>query len=535
MLLCIERNTGLQISYEKTCIYRIGSLRNSNAQCYTARPLAWSDEDIQLLGVTITNDAIQSNASFDAIINKMDNVVNCWQHRQLSLMGKILLINTLMGSLFVYQMSVLPSFTIKQLTKIYELVNKFLWKGKRPKIPLKVLQNFKTQGGQKLVNFEIRQIAAHTSWIVKIVKDDQWKYVIHEMLPDIGVKIFQCNLHRKHCKILRMNESFWYDIVLSWCKYHCYNLQDQEEVLKQILWYNSHLLVRGEPIKPTKLDLNCTLQTVSDILDGNNEFLTIQQINDRHLINMNWLRYANIKASIPEYWRTLLNGQIIDVNVEHRLELEIVCKKKQPCQYVYNYLMENFHATNISRYAIKWIRKLDSQIAISEFIELFQKIKCLTDVIKLQDFQYRLLLNKIYANDTLSKWGKVTSDICNICKKEIQTTIHMLYYCSKAVILWKYVKEQLLQNLDNCFTAETVIFNTVHKNKKHVSKLITLVTKQFIYQSKCLNKQPTSKGLLAEVTFMYNLEKQTSQTNSKQFNSFEKKWRPVSIDKLFWK
>ena len=51
VLQCIEANIGLRVSYEKTTVYRIGSLKGSNAKIYTTAPLAWSDQDVELLGV----------------------------------------------------------------------------------------------------------------------------------------------------------------------------------------------------------------------------------------------------------------------------------------------------------------------------------------------------------------------------------------------------------------------------------------------------------------------------------------------------
>ena len=53
------------------------------------------------------NDAKHSNNCFEPNIAKMENVVNLWFNRQLALMGKVLLVNTLMSSLFTYKMSVL--------------------------------------------------------------------------------------------------------------------------------------------------------------------------------------------------------------------------------------------------------------------------------------------------------------------------------------------------------------------------------------------------------------------------------------------
>ena len=45
-LTCLERNTGLKISYEKSTIYRLGSLKGSDAKYYTLKPLQWSDGEL---------------------------------------------------------------------------------------------------------------------------------------------------------------------------------------------------------------------------------------------------------------------------------------------------------------------------------------------------------------------------------------------------------------------------------------------------------------------------------------------------------
>ena len=40
----IETNTGLTVSYDKTLIYRIGSLANSDAKLYTSKNFHWTNE-----------------------------------------------------------------------------------------------------------------------------------------------------------------------------------------------------------------------------------------------------------------------------------------------------------------------------------------------------------------------------------------------------------------------------------------------------------------------------------------------------------
>ena len=43
-LVLFENNTGLKHYYEKSTVYRIGSLKKSNAKYYTSKELAWTNE-----------------------------------------------------------------------------------------------------------------------------------------------------------------------------------------------------------------------------------------------------------------------------------------------------------------------------------------------------------------------------------------------------------------------------------------------------------------------------------------------------------
>ena len=48
--------TGLLINYEKSLVYRIGSLRDSNAKFYSARKLIWTDKPFKILGIIMTTN-----------------------------------------------------------------------------------------------------------------------------------------------------------------------------------------------------------------------------------------------------------------------------------------------------------------------------------------------------------------------------------------------------------------------------------------------------------------------------------------------
>ena len=127
----IEKNTGLVVSYEKTTVYRIGSLKNTAAKLYTTKPIKWSDEDIDLLGVQISNTMHQNTNNFNKIIDTAEKLTQVWSLRNLTLTGRIMIINTLIASLFVYQMYVLPLMDKKQLEKLQGILEAYIWKGKK--------------------------------------------------------------------------------------------------------------------------------------------------------------------------------------------------------------------------------------------------------------------------------------------------------------------------------------------------------------------------------------------------------------------
>ena len=121
--------SGFMLSYEKTTLYRIGSLRHSSAMMYNVDQVSWSNEDITVLGVTISHDDILDK-NYMSIIEKSKGVLNAWHNRGISLLGKVQVVNALIGSLFVYKMMVLPTIPDSIVKKNGELNKRILveWK-----------------------------------------------------------------------------------------------------------------------------------------------------------------------------------------------------------------------------------------------------------------------------------------------------------------------------------------------------------------------------------------------------------------------
>ena len=90
---------------------------------YTEQKIQWVDTSINILGVEVTTEAsdlcrINYGNMFDKIVVILQN----WHKRGLSLIGKIMIINMLIASLFVYKMTVLPLMPKKYITKLNQIV-----------------------------------------------------------------------------------------------------------------------------------------------------------------------------------------------------------------------------------------------------------------------------------------------------------------------------------------------------------------------------------------------------------------------------
>ena len=95
----------IKVNYDKTEMIRIGSLCNTNAKYYSEFPLIWTDGPIKILGLICTGDSDKMrNINFSITLQKAEDRLKIWSKRSLSLLGKILVVNTLVIPLFLYRL-----------------------------------------------------------------------------------------------------------------------------------------------------------------------------------------------------------------------------------------------------------------------------------------------------------------------------------------------------------------------------------------------------------------------------------------------
>ena len=205
-----------------------------------------------MLGITITNSHVQKNDDYNDCICKMENVSSTWFNRNLTISGKVLLINSLMSSIFIYRMYVLPPLSKPQLERIQKIIKSFLWKGKKPKIPTCILELPKEEGGLNLCNFGTRYDAIQASWVQKAISDNKYEYIYSTLAPILNKTIWQCNLRADHVqRCISDGLPAWKLVLKTWCNTKFFEPKTKEDILSQIIWLNSWITINKRPNPPS--------------------------------------------------------------------------------------------------------------------------------------------------------------------------------------------------------------------------------------------------------------------------------------------
>lgn len=171
----------------------------------------------------------------------------------------------------------------------------------------------------------------------------------------------------------------------------------------------------------------------------------------------------------------------------------------------------------------KWDMILAMQTWPEDFIKVVKSIWMITNCAKLRSFQYRLLTHTIITNVHLKIWGIVTYDLCTFCNWQRETILHLFCHCPRVQPLWtKVFKWFSLMDPNVHRNDAQIMFSNVHKNPRSVLNVITIITKFYIYKTRCAQNEPNTFALLDDILLYYRLEHDGARMKGKEQRSNEK-------------
>ena len=521
-------NTGLEVNYDKTMVYKIGKKENKR-RLYFNKKFKWAKGNIDMLGLIINSENVNymEAQNYDEVFDKILSVANSWQNRSLSLIGKIEVVNALMNSKLVYKMQVLPEMSEERVKRLSKIISDFIWNGRRPKIKSRFLHLDKKQGGRRLANIARRDKALKIEWIRRIHDGDKTlEYLAYYHLKtEIKDELFwQCNLNKGDINVFNIKSKFWKSVLEAWCEINFKIPKSESEKANQILWYNSLFKIAGS-VFVIKEMFQKGIYTVKDLVIEN-RIMTCNEVNEIFDLNIRQMQYNSLISSIPQSYKIAACRAEVQEVQETNLYTELTAFTKWS-KIVYDKM--NVSEEALGKVKQIWERKLKIKIEMDEIKEAFTCINKSIEISKYRAFQYRFLHNAIFLNDRLVHLAISESNVCTMCGNEKETTCHFFVRCRIVRKIWKdvakYFKQQYEMDTTWIENEKSLLLSTAQYPP--CINLIIIVVKQKVFAAKCSDTKPNAQACITEIEFIHELERNNVKT-IKQAKRYNEKW-PDSI------
>ncbi len=432
--------SGLRINLDKTTAKYIGCLKGWD---YYPHGLSWIKKPIETLGVIFTGtDTENYNYNFAQRIKNLNTTLDIWSQRNLSIKGKITILNNLALSPLIYISSVIhtPQRAIDEVNK---LIANFIWSGKNAKISRKTLSQSIDNGGLKLCDFKTKVEALTLSWVNRLVNmtNANWK-----VLPKIFFGNVDMNVYfNAHQKIIKKNDTiplYYKNIHNLWNSQIQNDPFDTKDILKESLWLNKHITSNNQPLYKSEW-VNHGITHIRHLLNDQGEFLDHTELSQKYKLSCNFLSLLQVRQCIPYEWRQNLkhkdnlspksqNSQIL-VNINGSIKPIIKIK----CKDIYWHLINN--DKHIPSAVRKWpeIFPLFKTASDEVWTRIWELPFQTTRETKIPSFQYKLIHRTIACNKWLFDIKIKDSSKCTFCDEEDSIT-HYFLYCNKVKEFWDH-------------------------------------------------------------------------------------------------
>ena len=477
-----ENCAGLKLNTEKTEIITLG--KNSE---FPTKILGINitDKPIKALGIWISknhDECIELN--FKEKNKKLENVLNMWKARKLTIKGKVTVLQSLALSQMYFTSSILyvPPEVISNVTK---LIFNFLWP-KKEHVKRNIVIQEVDYGGIKMPEFLSKVKAMKVMWIKQLSNNEKWstlaKYFLQLKMPIND--FLKCRYDTSFLKA--KIPDFYKQILEYW-----YELQspprNAEEIRSESLFNNKDIKIDLTPIFH-KACFNNGLKYIDHIIDNTGKFIRLDDLNEKYDVNLNIMTYNSIKDAIPVEWKRILKNTCSTTPTDDSVKIKIN-----------NIDTKLTHLTNKSIYWEYVRKKLETASAIKkweeyydlwhfDWKEIFIIPKKTTRESYLHSLQFQILHRYYPCNKMLGTWYDDHNKLCETCQIE-DTLEHYFFFCETSKIFWSHFKHwwHSVTSVDLNLTMFYVIFGIINERDESLINALNfciLFGKYFIAKCK---------------------------------------------------
>ncbi|XP_052074422.1 uncharacterized protein LOC127712168 [Mytilus californianus] len=351
------------------------------------------------------------NINYNERILQIKNLIKIWSKRNLTVIGKITVVKTLILPVLNHLIITLPNPNQELVKKINELILKFIWNSPVHRVKKELLQKDYSEGGLKMINLSSFITALKSTWVRKLFQsDNKWKNVLFSIINQ--EKLFKFgNGYLSNIKV-NMKNKFWLDVFHAWDI-----IIDKDEnntweyFLSSPLWMNNCIKIENKPVF-YKNWFNKGIVFINDIISDAGKILSLEQLEETFKVDRNVMKYNSIISAV----KNARKGYVFD---NYKLVTpfipsfaKIFFKSSRGTKDMYSLLIRN---NIVSTGQKKWDQILN--VDENEWRIIFKLPFVVTKNTKLQWLQYRINQHILGTNKFLNKIN-VTIQIVHFAKKK---------------------------------------------------------------------------------------------------------------------
>ncbi|MEM9300434.1 MAG: reverse transcriptase family protein, partial [Bacteroidota bacterium] len=227
--------SGLQLNLAKSQFMWLGTKKNSQNLICGLEPCI----KIKILGVKFCALYCCEEENIRSVDTKIQNTLNQWSSRDLSLKGKITVAKSLILSQLVYIISAVR-IDRKHLQAIQSKIRKFIWRGRPPKVARNTLYQDTERGGLNVPDVLNIYKALRVSWFGRTLSNVYAPYskILQARLGIRSEHLLHMNYGNKWINSQNINP--FYKEMLQWLReaVPITEPKNGREVRRQVIWNN---------------------------------------------------------------------------------------------------------------------------------------------------------------------------------------------------------------------------------------------------------------------------------------------------------
>ena len=520
ILQWFEKISGLKVNFEKTQLVWIGSKKYSNDRLCHQWNLIWGQTKFKLLGVNFdVNLENICELNYREKLHKMETIIKQWKKRNLTPVGKISLIKSLLISQFNHLFISLPDPSDKLIKEMRNTMFEFLWNNKPDKIKRDTLCADFDEGGLKMIDIKAFIMALKSTWIRKILNSEGiWQNLLFQNVNKAF--LLQCGEKYLDEYINKNKNAFWTDVFKAWKELR--NKESKENIqnlANKPIWMNNDIKIGGNCVFYKHWYRN-GIVFINDLLKIDNTFYNFDEILNILGLRINFLEYEGILSAVRKLKTSFTGSYVEKINGPFQpSSIVTVLKSKKGAQDMYKVLCKKKLNINSQR---KWQEKI-ADIDAVDWKNIYKSIGLITST-KLRWFQYRINHNILTTNKTAFKMKILHDPMCTFCDSDEETICHLFWECPIVQNLYSQFHGLLREfNTDIDLDRKKIILGP-YCSKYSAENVIILHLKFFIYRTKCTKDRLSITSWKYYMKSMYKAYKTMFQKN-RQFDIFQREWR----------